>query len=199
MAKKQQAPEEQNPRQQLEAKVDAMMSISGPDASPTTPAVSGAADEPKKADTLPPLDIFSDPKTAPEVPKTLLKKLGKTPSAPEPQVETEAVQTTPAPETTEPEPAEEPVAEPAAAEEELPEANLDDATSDAAVDDIVAHESDDALAKEDAEQAAAAAQTEPVEMVDTRRHGHPLLWAIIFVLAVLIIVIAYLLASGGNG
>src|SRR5690348_5940966 len=113
MAKDKQQLEQANDKQ-LEAKVDAMMdpkqpteqSFIDPREESTKPAAS------TKESELPPLDIFSDPKTAPEVPKDLLKDIGKVEEA---QKEKEAE--TP---------------ESSAVPEEEPE--LDDATSDAAID-----------------------------------------------------------------
>lgn len=124
----------------LEQRVDAMMDPSLPDQpaappeAPDTPATSSTA--------LPPLDIFNDPKTAPDVPKELLKQLGAAPAASQPADNARPAKQSLAEEVA-PTPAEQPA--------------LDDDTTDAAVDDIVAHESDTVLAAEDAAQRPAAA------------------------------------------
>ncbi|HSX37057.1 MAG TPA: hypothetical protein VLG13_02995 [Patescibacteria group bacterium] len=177
MAKDKQQPE-QTGDQQLEAKVDAMMDPKRPEPTFVEPREEStdkhqepAAGQPN--DTLPPLDIFSDPKTAPEVPKDLLKDIGTVEEAPKKE-EVETTDQPPAPE-----------AEP----------ELDDATSDAAIDEIVAKESDTVLATEDA---SAQAASEEVSEAPKKLHHHPLFWSFVAIVAILAIVAAYILANGGN-
>lgn len=154
--------------QELEAKVDAMMDPSLPDAAATEPA--GPA---KAGGELPPLDIFSDPQTAPAVPDDLLTELKSQPdpaASEEPPVQTEP-----------------------------PAVELDDPATDAAVDAIEAQEADTLLETEDAEQQAAAEQMpETAPAARKKVHHHPVFWTIVFVLAILAILAGYLLASGGN-
>jgi hypothetical protein len=164
----------------LEKRVDAMMdpalpnSTPAPDAAPTS-----------KPLTPPPLDIFSglpdqpsvkaadEPKTAPAVPAKLLKPLeAETPESPAGSPapkKPEAAIVPDQPEAVPPaagEPAAAPAPEQTAAKpgvglpqsSEQPVINLDDEKTDAAVDDIVAHESDQVLAAEDALAAGASRQ-----------------------------------------
>lgn len=179
--KKDERPAELTPEQQLEAKVDAMMDVSAKkSAAPELQSPEGSALKAK--DELPPLDIFSDPSTAPDVPKDLLKQLDKSDVS-------------------------EAAAKPQAAEEPRPtnaqtktadaDALLDDAATDAAIDDIVAYESNDTLATEDAEQREAASVTQPAEKV-RKIHHHPIFWTIIFLLCVVALVAGYLLITGGS-
>jgi hypothetical protein len=178
--KKAEKPDELNPEQQLEAKVDAMMDVSTEQQ--TAPAPVAQKPEPAKTkDELPPLDIFSDPSTAPDVPKDLLKQLDKSDISEEDdktQVsEKPAIQIDVSVEKADP--------------------SLDDAVSDAAIDDIVAQESDTTLANEDTERAEAAAVTEPVEKVP-KIHHHPIFWTIIFLIALVAMISAYWLITGGS-
>lgn len=165
MPKKQQpSPEPTTPDQELEARVDAMMAVDRAEKPASKPK-----EQPKAEGDLPPLDIFSDSKTAPAVPDHLLEQIGGAEPA-----ETE---------------------EPQAAEESIPAVELDDPTSDAAVDEIVEAEGDTVLDTEDAEAEVNTAETEPKRKPV---HHHPIFWTIVFILAVLAVVVTYLLASGGN-
>jgi len=178
--KKDEKPDELNSQQQLEAKVDAMMDVSTEQQVAATPV----AQKPEPTitkDELPPLDIFSDPSTAPDVPKDLLKQLDKSDVAEEDN-ETRVSQ--------------QPVTE-IDMQVEKTGPSLDDPVSDAAIDDIVAQESDTTLANEDTERAEAAAVTEPVEKV-SKIHHHPIFWTIIFLICLVAIVTGYLLVTGGN-
>lgn len=112
---------------ELEKRVDAMMDIR-PSADKTPPPPLAQPAQP------PQIDIFSDPKTAPEVSANLLKEIGATPAEPAP-VTQEAAPAAPT--------------ETPAAQEDIPPAYEDPATAKA-VDDIVAKESDTVLAAEDA-------------------------------------------------
>lgn len=133
------SPEEQ----ELEQRVEIIMNPDKPDSTQT----------PKKTPderTTPAIDIFSDPKTAPAVPKELLKNIGvEAAKKPADTIETPTVtnkaKTRDAVEAAI-------VRDGAAATIAIA---LDDATTDKAVDEIVSKESDELLAAED----AAATQT----------------------------------------
>lgn len=179
--KKDDKPAELTPEQQLEAKVDAMMDVSAKKTALPEPQDEKSV-SPKTKDELPPLDIFSDPSTAPDVPKDLLNQLDKSDN-------TAAAGKTPVKTAAKPDPAE--------AQVETPDALIDDAVSDAAIDDIVAQESDDTLATEDAEQAEAEAAAQPVEKV-SKIHHHPVFWTVIFLICLVAALAAYLLITGGS-
>lgn len=171
MAKKEDSNQPLTPEQELEARVDAMMAPDRPDQpaiaqpkSNTQAPAAGTADD----QDLPPLDIFTSPATAPDVPDHLLEDIENT--IDEAAAEKEPGETVP------------------------PEVSLDDPTSDAAVDEIVAEEGDTVLATEDAALEENQAETEPVP----EKGRHPIFWAIIFILAVAAVVAAYLLVTGGN-
>lgn len=127
----------------IEVKVDKMLDPKAPNPKPV--AVSPPADE-----TLPPIDIFSDTKTAPEVPAEVMKTMVEPTDTPEVTAAPDQIKNS------EPEP-ETDGTEPLAAETEEPvnQALADDPTTAAAVDDITAHESDEVLAAQDAELAKA--------------------------------------------
>lgn len=136
--------EESSPEEQaLEQRVKAIME--GGQTEPAPPASTPQASTPPAQP--PEIDIFSDPKTAPAVPKELLKKIGavteaksrtetKTASAAAPTAATTPTAATPDSATVTTESSE---AEP-----------LDDGATEKAVDEIVATESDALLAAEDA-------------------------------------------------
>ncbi|HSW37808.1 MAG TPA: hypothetical protein VLG37_05605 [Candidatus Saccharimonadales bacterium] len=114
---------------ELEARVDAMMDPTKPDVK-TSPI---KAIKVESEDSLPPLDIFKDPKTAPEVPKNLLEDIGAADSA-----------VNSAPKTP-----------------KSPVAAGDDPETEAAVNDIAAHEGDELLAAEDAAKTKAVTPKSP--------------------------------------
>jgi len=156
----------------LEERVDAMMDPKRSDGIPAAPIDSL---EPQTSDgTPPPLDIFADATTAPDVPKELVVKGAK--------IEKNSEQA-PEPEETAGETADVPS-----------ESQLDDSVSDAAVDDIVAHESDTVLAAEDIaieQQKAAAPKPKKI-------HHHPVFWTLVALIAVVAVATAFLFVSGGN-
>ncbi|HET9174253.1 MAG TPA: hypothetical protein VFN56_03150 [Candidatus Saccharimonadales bacterium] len=151
-----------SPEQQLEQRVDAMMDPSQPD-TPSVVPTSVPADAKTADGDLPPLDIFSDAKTAPDVPKQLLKQLGADAAQ---GVSTEtAAPTSPA--------------------DVKPQGDtapqLDDNTSDAAVDDIVAAEGDTVLAAEDAVHAPLPPSTAPERRHRTRLYKKWWLWVLMLI------------------
>ncbi len=104
----------------LEQRVDAMM-------------------RPTPADAPTPIDIFQDAKTAPAVPKDLLKAINGD------RITVKIAASEPSPATSAPVPPEQ-----ASLPKPPASANLEDSTVDKAVDEIAAQESDDLLAHEDA-------------------------------------------------
>jgi hypothetical protein len=166
MPKKEATDQPLTPDQQLEARVDAMMAPDRPD-QPVVKVSENKA-EANADPNLPPLDIFANPTTAPEVPDHLLEDIEST--------------------------IDEAADEKAPGDTVPPQANLDDPTTDAAVDDIVAQESDTVLANEDAATEAMQDEAEP----EPRKGRHPIFWTIVFLLAVAAIISAYVLITGGN-
>jgi len=140
------------PEEQLEQKVDAMMDLHANDAVPekVIKPIEIKTSEEQTDDVPPPLDIFEDAKTAPEVPKELKKGLAplKTKKDEEPAVQPEEKPVKP--ETTDSE-----------ANSEIAEDPLGDPKTDQAVDEITRAESDKALAAEDAEVAKAFDNKKP--------------------------------------
>jgi len=140
------------PEEQLEQKVDAMMDVHADDAVPekVIKPIEIKTPEEQPVGTPPPLNIFEDPKTAPEVPKELKKGLApiktKKTDIPPAKVEEE----TALPEATDTDTGEATTADP-----------LSDPQTDAAVDEITRAESDKALAAEDAEVAKAFDSKKP--------------------------------------
>jgi hypothetical protein len=125
MHHKKQKEDKLSPEQQLEQKVDAMMDPHAhPAAQPDKPKQASAAASP------PTIDIFSDPSTAPEVPKDLAKDMALKVEKPEPAQPSKPSEATAPP-----------------AEDNDP---LGDEVTDAAVDSILQDESDKVLAAEDA-------------------------------------------------
>lgn len=141
------------PEEQLEQKVDAMMDVHADDPVPekVIKPIEIKAPEEQSGNTPPPLDIFKDTKTAPEVPKELKKGLTsvKTKKTEEPP----ATQQEGAPS--------QPVTTDSEANSEITEDPLDDPKTDQAVDEITHAESDKALAAEDAEVAKAFDNKQP--------------------------------------
>jgi hypothetical protein len=132
------------PEKDLEQRVDAMMDVHANDPVPEKVIKPLEIEMPEEdsGDTPPPIDIFKDATTAPEVPKELRKGLAPVKSK-------KSSDETPAPE-----PGESPVTEDAT--DEIPSQDLlDDPKTDKAVDEITREESDKALAAEDAEVAKA--------------------------------------------
>jgi hypothetical protein len=134
LGKKDPEPAKSPEEQALEQRVDKMMNpeqrASSPtsEAKPTTPGAAG-----------PPIDIFKDPKTAPEVPDNLLEKLGvQGKSAPPAKAEVEPPASTDQP------------VEPKAEDTAEDSTDLDDEATDKAVDAIAAADGDTILEVEDA-------------------------------------------------
>lgn len=194
MAKKISVQEDSNSDEdpQLVAEVDEMMD---PEISEEPGAKEDASEETKEEQSLevngeadlPPLDIFADVPSAP--PLEVGKSKTKTSKAKEDSL-----------------PEEQPLKEPdpilnqqdeSSSDEESaiidtkpPEPdNYDDPKTAQAIDEIVAEESDTALDVEDQKQAEAEASPGPVE----RKKGHPLFWAMVFIVCVIAIVIAIFL------
>lgn len=171
---------------ELVQRVDAMMSPRQvPPPAPMSPTNAQDPSGPQRLDSDPaPLDIFAGLKTAPEVPKNLLKIIRSKPAKEQP-----------APEATKPEPAVVPVA---AAEKpavqaaplasatpiaidaptepdipvrdiDVPPLAIDDAASDAAVNDIVAKEADTVLAAEDAKAGLTAPERTATKRVERQK------------------------------
>jgi hypothetical protein len=175
MSKKQPEPQKPVEEQLLEQRVDDMMDPKR--SSSAAPTEEVHVDTPG-AD-LPPLDIFAGSQTAPEVPDDLLKQIGIKKPPPKPV----AAEVAAVPAEIEPQPS----AAPATSLE------LDDAATDAAVDDIVAHEQDAPSGIEDASE-----QPKGTDQSAKKKHRHPLFWSLVTILALLAVVTAALLASGGN-
>ncbi len=133
------APESLSPDEQhrIEVRIDKMLNPELPDSKPP---------ESPKEPTPPPIDIFSDPKTAPEVPEEVMKTMVEL--DPEKTAATKSGKVIESKDAPEPAAAAEPP-------ETTPDSSLDDAKIDIAVDDITAHESDEILAAQDAEVARA--------------------------------------------
>jgi len=128
-------PEEEH---KIEVRVDKMLDPKGPDLKP-------AAEAPT-AGELPALNIFTDPKTAPDVPEEVIKEMS-------PILATEEAESASVPKKE---------AAPAEVESLTESAAVnDDPATDAAVDDITAHESDEVLAAQDAEIAKAFDPNKP--------------------------------------
>jgi len=176
MAKKEESvPPPPSKEQVLEERIDAMMD-------PRRTDVAQPAEEAVHVDTpgaeLPPLDIFADTQSVPDLPSDLAKetdiKAEKIKEAVPKAVESKAHEEG----ETEPQP--------------VAPLDLDDAANDAAVEDIVAHESDDLddsldeTADEDRDQPAA------------KVHHHTVFWTFVTIIAVVALIAALLLASGGN-
>lgn len=150
--------------EELERRVKAIME---PQAAPVAPSpapepAAEPAANPVQPEALPPLDIFSDQKTAPTLPMKLLKKIGGRAMGANEKPQPEA----PAAEANTPDSAisETPTAEPEVATAAEPEAvDIDDSATDQAVDDIVHNESDAVLAAEDAKQADATEKVAPAK------------------------------------
>jgi len=143
--------QDSSPTEDLEQKVDAMMDVHADDPTPEKVIKPLTIETPEEqpAGTPPPLNIFEDTKTAPEVPKELKKGLApikskksseSEPAAPEPQ---------------------EPVPADNTAGDTITKDPLDDPQTDEAVDEITREESDKALAAEDAEIAKAFDSKKP--------------------------------------
>jgi len=144
-------------RQELEQKVDAMMSVEQPAAGP--------AKKTKPAKTAPPsVQAVSLPVaesvTAPELPSQLLKTIGKKPAKSSIKIIKEAPADQ-SPDSAEPEPAD-PPDEPVADSQPLATDDpLDDAATDQAVDSIVSEEADMQLAVADAVDRQRNASNQP--------------------------------------
>ena len=147
--KKSKDPEQPDPQQLLQKRVDEMMDIKGNKTATPSPGEDSAVSEvaasinqslseslSSKEPSLPEAEV-TESKTAPELPT---------------EPETESVPETPAEEEV-PEPEPELPAEPPTAEESeptpIPDSDIDDSYTEKAVDDIVAEESDQLLAVED--------------------------------------------------
>jgi len=146
------SPEEE---QKLEADLDELMDPRGPDGTSESTKKRKAKDADAGSD-LPPIDIFSDPKTAPDVPEEVRKTMKfDDKSEGEHKIDVKkkvsSVAAEPAPSTDEP--AEDEKLLPAEATPDKPDdkSPLDDAETDEAVDDITAEESDKVLEAEDEE------------------------------------------------
>ena len=149
----------------LEARVDAMMAPERPDQ-----PVAKLPEKTKDSAALPPLDIFSDPKTAPEVPKDLLKHLEVNKAS---SSDSNTRAPSPAPTAL----------------------TLDDPATEAAVDAIEAQEASNPVEAETIEPDNEDAATEPKSR---KIHHHPIFWSFVFIVALVAVLLAYLLVTGGN-
>ena len=159
--KKKHGPEELSEQEKLNRRVDAMMDPKRPDESPDPP----------------PLDIFKDAKTAPELPGKLAGKVDKEVSEP-------AAPVKPAPAEPKPEPQEAPK-DPVGKKDPL-----DDKATDAAVNDIAAKESNTLLALQDAIGHKATRVAGNLAQQDRKkarlRHWLWLIFIVVFIILVLL-------------
>jgi len=151
----------------LEIRVDAMMDPRHPNL-PPAPAAPTPLTPPLPGDTPRAIDIFQDPKTAPEVSPALLGQIGLNPPEVLPASSVEAAAAiTPVP---------------------VSPVVFDDPAIDEAVDDIVASDSDALLAAEDDARADSTTNPPPTK-AKTRHHPFKSKWTWLILVAVLLVAV----------
>ena len=169
----------------VEKRVDAMMDPRANDQIETPGNVIAPAAE----TTLPPLDIYAQPTGAPPLAAELSKD-----TQPHEEKPDEPTPLTSAPPAVE-ERTSETVEDSLPTEITIKPLDIDTPQSDDAIADIVAQEADAVLAAEDANIADDAESLQAVESDQSARHGHPIFWFIVFILAVLCIAVGIMLMN----
>jgi hypothetical protein len=169
-------------------RVDAMMDPSVEE-KPVVPLTSSTEEQSEASSDLPPIDIFSETKSAPPLTEPSKGKSKKAESGKEKEDSAPAYEVVPEtdPEPTEsvdPKPTEVQVNDGLKSEPKPPE-EYDDPAITKAINDIVAEESDEVLSAEDKKLERKRAKAAAVE----KNTGHPIFWALVVIVCLVAIAI----------